>query len=158
MITEILGLDKLVRYMDDVTIYAAAKKALHNADVQIRKMLGQRFRLKLKKNRQVCKFFYQGKRKAMGRPLDFMGFVFYRDKTIIRKRIMLKATQTARHLHKERGRAQLLPPQHRSHAELHGLVFLHRHLRVLQAQDQTEREDRQAQRNHLKIRSEEKEP
>lgn len=107
MITEILGLDKLVRYMDDVTIYAAAKKALHNADVQIRKMLGQRFRLKLKKNRQVCKFFYQGKRKAMGRPLDFMGFVFYRDKTIIRERIMLKATQTARHLHKakEAGRS-----------------------------------------------------
>lgn len=69
--------------------------------------LGQRFRLKLKKNRQVCKFFYQGKRKAMGRPLDFMGFVFYRDKTIIRKRIMLKATQTARHLHKakEAGRS-----------------------------------------------------
>lgn len=107
LITETLGLDKLVRYMDDVTIYAAAKKALHNADVQIRKMLGQRFRLKLKKNRQVCKFFYQGKRKAMGRPLDFMGFVFYRDKTIIRKRIMLKATQTARHLHKakEAGRS-----------------------------------------------------
>lgn len=107
LITETLGLNKLVRYMDDVTIYAAAKKALHNADVQIRKMLGQRFRLKLKKNRQVCKFFYQGKRKAMGRPLDFMGFVFYRDKTIIRKRIMLKATQTARHLHKakEAGRS-----------------------------------------------------
>lgn len=63
--------------------------------------------MKLKKNRQVCKFFYQGKRKAMGRPLDFMGFVFYRDKTIIRKRIMLKATQTARHLHKakEAGRS-----------------------------------------------------
>ena len=74
---------------------------------KIRKMLGRRFRLKLKKNRQVCKFFYQGKRKAMGRPLDFMGFVFYRDKTIIRKRIMLKATQTARHLHKakEAGRS-----------------------------------------------------
>ena len=107
MITESLGLDKVVRYMDDVTIYGAAKKALHNADVQIRRLLGQRFRLKLKKNRQVCKFFYQGKRKAMGRPLDFMGFVFYRDKTIIRKRIMLKATQTARHLHKakEAGRS-----------------------------------------------------
>ena len=58
----------------------------------------------------------------------------------------------------ERGRAQLLPPQHRSHAELHGLVFLHRHLRVLQAQDQAVRESRQAKENHLKIRSEEKEP
>lgn len=56
LITETLGLDKLVRYMDDVTIYAAAKKALHNADVQIRKMLGQRFRLKLKKNRRTGRF------------------------------------------------------------------------------------------------------
>lgn len=40
LITETLGLDKLVRYMDDVTIYAAAKKALHNADVQSERCWG----------------------------------------------------------------------------------------------------------------------
>lgn len=58
LITEVLGLPKLQRYMDDIVIFASSKKVLQRAIVEIRKMLGQRFRLKLKHNYQVCKFYY----------------------------------------------------------------------------------------------------
>lgn len=93
-----LGITLDVRYMDDITMFHQNKKTLHAAVVAIAKMLGRRFRLKLKRTWQVCKFWYEGKRKVIGRPLDFMGFVFYRHKTIVRKRIMIKATRMARKL------------------------------------------------------------
>lgn len=95
LITEKLGLKKLQRYMDDIVIFASAKKVLHNAIVAIKQLLGQRFRLKLKHNWQVCKFYYAKGERKIGRALDFMGFVFYRTKTLIRKNIMLSATRLA---------------------------------------------------------------
>ena len=78
LITEVLGLPKLQRYMDDIVIFASSKKVLQRAIVEIRKMLGQRFRLKLKHNYQVCKFYYEKGKRKIGRALDFMGFIFYR--------------------------------------------------------------------------------
>ena len=49
-----------------------------------------------------CMFDYidkDGKRR--GRPIDFMGFKFYRDKTTIRKSIFLRACRLARRLNKK---------------------------------------------------------
>ena len=95
MVTEELGIDKFMRYMDDMPLFASNKKTLHKAIVAIMQMLGRRFRLKLKRTYQVCKFYYQKGKRIIGRPLDFMGFVFYRGKTIIRESIMLSATRLA---------------------------------------------------------------
>lgn len=95
-ITETLDLKRVMRYMDDITIYDNSKKKLHAAIVEIRKFLGRRFRLKLKGNYQVCKFDYEKAGKIIGRPLDFMGFVFFRGKTLIRKSIMLSASRLAK--------------------------------------------------------------
>lgn len=95
MVTEKLGIKKFMRYMDDMPLFASNKKTLHKAIVAIMQMLGQRFRLKLKRTYQVCKFYYQKGKRIIGRPLDFMGFLFYREKTIIRKSIMLSATRLA---------------------------------------------------------------
>lgn len=100
LLTETLGFKETMRYMDDISIFGANKKKLHTAIVELKKLLGRRFRLKLKSNWQVCKFWYQGKKRTMGRPLDFMGFVFYRSRTVIRKRIMLKATRLASRMHR----------------------------------------------------------
>lgn len=110
LITKVLGLDKEVRYMDDIIIYNDNKKILHNAIAVIKQFLGHRFRLKLKHNYQVCKFYYIGKKKKIGRKLDFMGFVFCRENTTIRKNIKLSATRTAAKLHneKESGRGYYL--------------------------------------------------
>lgn len=105
-ITETLGLKKDMRYMDDVTIFDDNKKKLHRAIVEIQIFIGRRFRLKLKHNYQVCKFCYKKGERTIGRCLDFMGFLFYREKTLIRKNIMLSATRLAKHMHqaKEAGR------------------------------------------------------
>lgn len=95
LITEGLGFPKLQRYMDDIVIFASNKKVLHAAIIKIKQLLGQRFRLKLKDNYQVCKFYFEKGKRKIGRALDFMGFVFYRTRTIIRKGIMLAATRLA---------------------------------------------------------------
>lgn len=116
LLTVTLGLRETMRYMDDISIFGPNKKELHKAIVELMKMLGRRFRLKLKSNWQVCKFAYEGKdkrkaaatpeagkpkkRRIIGRPLDFMGFVFFRTRTIIRKKIMLSATRLASRMHR----------------------------------------------------------
>ena len=99
-ITETLGLKKDVRYMDDVVMYSDNKKILHQAIAAIKQFIGRRFRLKLKDNYQVCKFDYTKRGKVIGRPVDFMGFLFYRNRTGIRKSIMLSATRLATQMHK----------------------------------------------------------
>lgn len=95
LVTKTLGITKYIRYMDDMDLHHQNKKVLHNAVREIRILLGRRFRLKLKRTAQVCKFWYQSKKRTIGRPLDFMGFLFFRNRTVIRKRIMLKATRLA---------------------------------------------------------------
>lgn len=97
LMTEKLGIKKYIRYMDDMTFFAESKKKLHQAIVAIRQFLGRRFRLKLKRNYQVCKFdFVKKTGQRIGRVIDFMGFVFFREKTLIRKSIMLSATRLAK--------------------------------------------------------------
>lgn len=95
LITDGLGLPKLVRYMDDIVIFSGNKKRLRAAIAEIRKTLGRRFRLKLKHNYQVCRFVFNKDGQEIGRPLDFMGFEFCRSRTVMRKRIMLAATRLA---------------------------------------------------------------
>ena len=92
-----------IRYMDDVVFGGPNKKKLHAAIIEVMKMLGRRFRLKLKDNYQVFRFDYVKKDgKRIGRPLDFMGFLFFRDKTLIRKRIMIAATKLAKRMNREK--------------------------------------------------------
>ena len=79
-----------------------AKKVLHKAITAIQIFIGRRFRLKLKNTYQVCKFYYEKGKRKIGRILDYMGFLFYRSKTLIRKHIMLAATRLAKRLHEEK--------------------------------------------------------
>lgn len=99
-ITEHMGIKKYVRYMDDIVFFLPNKKQLHTALRRIKMFLGRRFRLKLKRNHQVCRFAYEKNGKVTGRPLDMMGFVFYRNRTVLRKRIMIAATRLAKRMHK----------------------------------------------------------
>jgi len=101
-----LGFKNFMRYMDDIVIFDNAKKALHRVIVAIMEFLGRRFRLKLKRTFQVCRFYYEKAGRITGRVLDYMGFLFYRNKTIIRKSIMLSAIRMAKQLYnaKQAGR------------------------------------------------------
>lgn len=115
LVTETLGIKKYLRYMDDMTFFAESKKKLHKAISAIRMFLGRRFRLKLKNNYQVCKFdFVKKTGQRIGRVIDFMGFVFFRSHTVIRKSIMLSATRLAKKMNKNK---QKLRGYYRKHIE-----------------------------------------
>lgn len=74
------------------------RKAIRQA---ISEYLEANLGLELKGNWQVFRFSYTVNGEDRGRPLDFMGFQFYRNRTVLRKSIMLKATRKARKIHKK---------------------------------------------------------
>ncbi|WP_204790975.1 reverse transcriptase/maturase family protein, partial [Oscillibacter sp. CU971] len=89
------------RYMDDMVVFGSNKKVLHQIRQAISGYLGENLGLELKGDWQVFRFSYTVKGEDLGRPLDFMGFQFYRNRTVLRKSIMLKATRKARRIHKK---------------------------------------------------------
>lgn len=83
-----------IRYMDDMVIFGSNKKKLHQLRVDIDKRLRSVEGLQLKGNWQVCKLEAE--------PLDFMGFRFYRNRTTIRKSIMLRIARRAKRISKKK--------------------------------------------------------
>lgn len=94
-IKERLGAVHYMRYMDDMVIFGSNKKVLHRTRQAISDYLENELGLSLKDNWQVFRFSYGNDK---GRDLDFMGFRFFRNRTILRKTIMYKATRKARKL------------------------------------------------------------
>jgi len=98
LVKEKMHIKCYVRYVDDIVLFNKSKKELHK-DFEIIKKYLNSLNLEIKDNWQVFKFEYTtSKGKEIGRPLDFMGFKFYRDKTTLRKSILLKATRKARRI------------------------------------------------------------
>lgn len=97
------GATHYIRYMDDMIIFGNNKKELHLIIDKIQAYLKEELGLKLKETYQVFRFDYIDKKdgRRKGRPLDFLGFLFYRDKTILRKSNMLRATRKAKRLGKK---------------------------------------------------------
>lgn len=90
-----------IRYMDDMVIFGSNKRKLHYFKNEIEEYLEKNLGLRLKDNWQVFRFDYVKNGIHCGRFLDFMGFRFYRDKTTLRKSIMLKSTRKARKISKK---------------------------------------------------------
>lgn len=90
--TETLSKKYSMRYVDDIVVFGSNKKELHKMHKAIEKYLAERLHLKIKENWQVFRFEYKGK----GRPLDFMGWKFYREKTILRKSIYTQIMRKAK--------------------------------------------------------------
>jgi hypothetical protein len=82
-----------VRYVDDFVICGNNKKKLRKLVKRIASLLG-RIKLKLKNNYQIIRFDYNG----IGRPIDFMGYLFYSNRIILRKRILFRTTKLANRL------------------------------------------------------------
>ena len=90
------------RYMDDIAIFGSNKKELHKIKDEIKKYLNDELGLKLKENWQIFLFHYIKKsNKEIGRDLDFMGFRFFRNRTILRKCILFKMTRKAKRVGKK---------------------------------------------------------
>ena len=101
-IKEQLGARYYIRYMDDMVIFGPNKRELHRIRKGIGDYLNNRLRLELKGNWQVFLFHYVKKNgEETGRFLDFMGFRFYRNRTTLRKTIMIRATRKAKKLSKK---------------------------------------------------------
>lgn len=94
-IKEQLGIKIYLRYVDDLVLFAKNKKELYNKYRQVALFLDT-LKLTIKSNWRIFNFDYQGKDKVLGFPVDFMGYKFYRNRTTIRKGILLKATRKAR--------------------------------------------------------------
>lgn len=86
-----------VRYVDDFVMLHQNKKNLHKALVFLQQYLSI-LRLKIKGNYQVYRFIYEKNNREYGRVIDFMGFKFYRNRVVLRKSIMLKATRKAKRM------------------------------------------------------------
>ena len=92
-----------VRYMDDMVIFGSNKRVLHEMQRRIEVYLRERLGLEMKSNWQVFRFHFVKKNgKEIGCDLDFMGFRFYRNRTVLRRQLMLKATRKARRINKKR--------------------------------------------------------
>ena len=91
-----------IRYVDDLVLVSNNKRTLHRVVGIIRQELGK-IRLRLKGNFQICRFIFRKKTgELIGRAIDFMGFVFRRDRTVLRKKIMIRATRFAGRLKRTR--------------------------------------------------------
>lgn len=101
-IKEKLHVKYYFRYMDDMVMFDQNKEFLHYVRKEVEKYLNNNLGLRLKENWQVAKFDYISEyANHKGRPLDFMGFKFYIDKTTLRKTLLLKATRKARRTKKK---------------------------------------------------------
>lgn len=100
-IKEKLKVKHYIRYMDDMVLGASNKKKLHEVKIMIEKYLNDRYHLELKSNWALFRFDYIRSGKHYGRDIDFMGFRFFRNKTILRKNIMYNMTRKARKISKK---------------------------------------------------------
>ena len=92
-IKENLHASHYVRYMDDMVIFGNNKKKLRTMLDAIRDYL-KTMGLELKGNYQIFRFHYI-RNGEHGRPLDYMGFKFYRNRTTLRKSILKRARRSA---------------------------------------------------------------
>lgn len=71
------------RYCDDIVILHHSKETLHKIKLYFDKYLRDNLKLEIKGNWQVFPTFVRG--------VDFVGYRFFKDKTIVRKRVYKKA-------------------------------------------------------------------
>ena len=91
-IKEKLQIKYYLRYIDDMVLLGGNKKKLHKAKKEIESILNG-YSLFIKKNWQVFKIDNRG--------LDFLGFRFFRNKTILRKRNALRIKRRIKKIKKK---------------------------------------------------------
>lgn len=100
-IKEKLHIKYYARYVDDIVIFAKNKKELYNKYREIELFLNTKG-LSVKNNWKIYNFDYTNKQaKIVGFPIDYMDFKFYRNRTTVRKSILLKASRKANKISKK---------------------------------------------------------
>lgn len=91
-IKEKLKIKYYTRYIDDMVMFGTNKKKLHKAKKEIENILS-RYSLSIKKNWQVFRVDDRG--------VDFLGFRFFRDRTVLRKRNALRIRRRVKKINKK---------------------------------------------------------
>lgn len=100
-IKEMLKIKYYIRYMDDMILFHRNKKYLHGVVNLIAEKAAE-YGFTLKGNWQVYRYDYICKDGThRGRAIDFLGFRFFRDKTILRKRNALRIRRAVAKLSKK---------------------------------------------------------
>lgn len=97
-VNEILKLDA-AEYADDITFFSSSKEQLREAFKEIRKMIEDELKLKIKGNYQIFPIAANRYDKH-GRALDYVGYKFYRNQKLIRKSIKKNFCHTVSRLNR----------------------------------------------------------
>lgn len=90
-IKEILHVKYYVRYVDDMVLLGPNKRKLRRALSALKEYLKREgYGVEIKENWQLWKTF--------SRPLDFVGYRFYKGYTLLRKKILYRLTKTVRRI------------------------------------------------------------
>ncbi len=96
-VKEQLKIKYYVRYMDDMLFFASNKRELGKKQKLIEKYIKDE-KLTLKNNWQIFKV---AKKKGDGRPIDFLGYKFYRDYVTMRGKTFLRTVRRIRKVAKK---------------------------------------------------------
>ena len=99
-IKEELHVKHYLRYVDDMVLLDTNKRRLRENAKKLEEFLNSKLNLRLKENYQLYRFV--DKNDENGRDIDFMGFRFFRNKTILRKSNLRTIRRKANHLDKKR--------------------------------------------------------
>lgn len=90
------GVEHYLRHADDMIIFGSNKKKLHQVEQKVIAYVRDNLHMEINHSHQVFPIEWADKRgKKHGRPLDVCGYLFYRDRTILRKARMLGITRKA---------------------------------------------------------------
>lgn len=90
------GVAHNLRHMDDIVVFGPSKKKLHKVERDVIEYMKREYNMEINNNHQVFPIEWTDKKgKKHGRPLDVCGYLFYRDRTIMRKNHLIKTTRKA---------------------------------------------------------------
>lgn len=100
MIKERLGAVYYVRYADDMVIFGPNKRKLHQMRKVIAEYLRMTLHLEMKRNWQIFRLAnIDSEGNDIYRALDFLGFRFYRSRTVLRKSLLHEIRHKAEDIH-----------------------------------------------------------
>lgn len=154
-ITEKLGLKIMMRYMDDITIYAANKKVLHQAIALDQAVHRAKVPAETETDPPGMQVSLPEGQESHRESAGFYGFCILSEPDSDPQRHHALSDQDGEEAAPGKGSgAGIFRKAHGSHAQLHGMVYLHGLLRVLRRKNQAVCINRQDQENHFKNQKE----
>ena len=90
------------RYMDNLILFGSNKRKLHRIREAVTEYLREELKLEVNEKWQLFRFHYVKDGKDRGRDLDFIGYRFYRNRTTLRRSLMLRAARKAKRIAREK--------------------------------------------------------